>query len=198
MDQPARHCAWTHARSDEDGTVPHVAELLRKDTRDGSISIRPRSTQTPHSSAQAAAFAQLLGLLAERPRRRLAPGGCARRRTLPAPDGRRRVPPRPPPRHPRRRHGPRQDAAGDRVAATCRPRRAVSRRLPGVGEAQLGARDRGGRAGGVRSGARRRHAPCRNDVPEWTIVNYDILSKHLERARRACRGRASCSTKRTT
>ena len=72
---------------------------------------------------------------------------CARRRALSASDRRRRVPARPPPRHPRRRHGARQDAAGDRVAAPRLARRAVSRGLPRIGEAQLGARDRAGDPG---------------------------------------------------
>ena len=33
---------------------------------------------------------------------------------------------------------------------------------------------------------------------EWVIVNYDILGRHIDDARCACRGRRSCSTKRTT
>ena len=59
-------------------------------------------------------------------------------------------------------------------------RRPVPRRVPRVGEAQLGARDRGGRADGIDSGARRRRPRVPERFPEWMIVNYDILASHMD------------------
>ena len=67
--------------------------------------------------------------------------GRARRRTLPAPDRRRRVPARATAGDPRRRHGPRQDAPVDRLAAAPHARRTPSGRVSGFRQAQLGARN---------------------------------------------------------
>ena len=58
MAQPARHCAWIHARWTV--PVPHLAELHRKDTNDGPTAPDPVDTDAA-LDAQAAAFAQLLG-----------------------------------------------------------------------------------------------------------------------------------------
>ena len=91
--------------------------------------------------AQADAFAQLLALSPNDIDAAFRSAAGAGAGSLPASDRGRRVSARPEARHPRRRHGPRQDAPGDRRPAARRAERALSGRLPGLGEAQLGARD---------------------------------------------------------
>ena len=93
-----------------------------------------------------------------RARRGPRPRRTCRGRALPAPGRGRRVPVRPPPRDPRRRHGARQDAAEHHRAHRGRAGRPVARRLPGEREAELGARDR-------RRAPRRRRARRRSRRP---------------------------------
>jgi hypothetical protein len=96
------------------------------------------------------------------------------RRALPAPGRGRGVPAAPPPRDPRRRHGPRQDAAGHHRAVR-RVARAEPHRLPRVREAELGARDPCGTPG-RRSTSSPASPTTRRDA-QWVVVNYDILAR---------------------
>ena len=69
------------------------------------------------------------------------------------------------------------------VAAPCLTRRPPPGRLPGVGEAQLGARDRAWSRPTPRPRSRRQRAGRPSPI-EWTIVNYDILGRTWTRLQR--------------
>ncbi len=109
---------------------------------------RDELVASPEALAEAAA-----------PRRRELP------RAVPPPDRRRRLPAVAAAGDPRRRHGARQDPHGDRRRPRGSARRAVPRDLPGVGEAQLAARDPARRARRRRPGARRRRRAVRARAP---------------------------------
>ena len=131
-----------------------------------------------HRAAQRAVAASRATTAEPHPRGR----GATRRRARAVPVGGRALRARGAAHVPRRRAGARQDGRGARRA---RGRRGVPgrRRLPGVDEADVGARGSPLAASPLAGGAERPRAPSPATGADITILNYEIVQAHLAGAR---------------